>query len=248
MIPKIIHYCWFGRGEKSPLMKKCIKSWAKYCPDYQVIEWNEDNFDIDSVPWTKEAYECRKWAFITDYVRLVVLKEYGGIYMDTDIELLQPLDNFLVLSAFSGFENASVLQTGIMAAEKNHPAISRWLSFYDGRHYIVDGNQWNSPNVNYITDMMRERGLIMNNTRQIVDDMTIFPKTVFCPLDMYDVRKDDFTKETVVIHHFTSTWRTEQSLKQRKQMRFASSPFGRFLENIRAYWKAFWGKITGRSK
>ena len=103
MIPKTIHYCWFGHGEMSPMMKKCIRSWKKYCPDYEIIEWNEDNFAIDSTVWTKEAYDAKKYAFVADYVRLKVLYEYGGVYLDTDQELIKPIDIFMRHQCFMGF-------------------------------------------------------------------------------------------------------------------------------------------------
>ena len=104
-IPKVIHYCWFGRGKLPKLAKKCIKSWKKYLPDYKIIEWNEDNFDINSNQYVREAYEAKKYAFVSDYVRLYALYNYGGIYMDTDVEVIKSLDEFLIHEAFSGFES-----------------------------------------------------------------------------------------------------------------------------------------------
>ena len=109
MIEKKIHYCWFGKGEMKPLMKKCIKSWKKYCPDYEIIEWNEDNFDVNSTLWTKQAYEAKKYAFVSDYVRLKVLYEHGGIYMDTDVEVVKPIDEFLSHDAFCGYETLETI-------------------------------------------------------------------------------------------------------------------------------------------
>ena len=118
MIPKIIHYCWFGRGQMPALAEKCLASWSKYLPEYKVMVWNEDTFDIDAHPYTREAYQARKFAFITDYVRLWALKEHGGVYMDTDVEVIRPLDEFLDNPAFSGFEDETHIPTGIMASEK----------------------------------------------------------------------------------------------------------------------------------
>ena len=100
MIPKIIHYCWFGRGQMPELALKCLESWKKYCPDYEIKEWNEDNFDLETYPYAREAYENRKFAFVTDVVRLYALYHEGGIYMDTDVEVLKPLDRFLNDPAF----------------------------------------------------------------------------------------------------------------------------------------------------
>ena len=104
MIPKIIHYCWFGRGEKTPSMLKCIESWKRFCPDYEIKEWNEDNFDVECIPFVKAAYDAKKWAFVSDYARLRIIWEKGGIYLDTDVELLKSLDDLLVLDAYMGFQ------------------------------------------------------------------------------------------------------------------------------------------------
>ena len=121
MIPKTIHYCWFGGNPLPKLAKKCIKSWKKYCPDFEIIEWNEANFDISSAPlYVRQAYEAKKWAFVTDYVRLYALTSYGGIYMDTDVEVIKPLDFFLNHDAFSGFESEKSIPTGIMASKKGN--------------------------------------------------------------------------------------------------------------------------------
>ena len=117
-IPKVILYCWFGRGEKPELAKKCIESWKKYCPDYEFKEWNEDNFDIHSNKYVEQAYNARKFAFVTDYVRLYALYYEGGVYMDTDVEVLKPIDEFLKHKAFSSFENNNTIPTGLMASEK----------------------------------------------------------------------------------------------------------------------------------
>jgi mannosyltransferase OCH1-like enzyme len=120
MIPKVVHYCWFGRGPMTSLAEKCLASWKKYLPEYELMLWDEDNFDINIVPYVKEAYESGKFAFVTDYVRLYVLFNFGGIYLDTDVEVLKSLDNMLYLPAFSGYESNkySSFPTGIMASEK----------------------------------------------------------------------------------------------------------------------------------
>ena len=121
MIPKIIHYCWFGHNKKSKLIKRCIKSWEKYCPDYKIIEWNEDNFDINICPYVKEAYDEGKWAFVSDYVRFYVLKKYGGIYVDTDVEMLKSIDKLRQNGAFAGFASDTIIATGlILCTEENN--------------------------------------------------------------------------------------------------------------------------------
>ena len=138
MIPKIIHYCWFGGKPLPEDAKKYIESWEKYCPDYKICRWDESTFDINEIPYVKEAYEAKKWAFITDYVRLYVLKNIGGIYMDTDVEVIKNLDCFLNEKGFSGFEKIDAVPTGIMAAEKNHPFIIELLHDYDNLHFLKD--------------------------------------------------------------------------------------------------------------
>lgn len=223
MIPKIIHYCWFGHGEMSPLMKKCIKSWKKYCPDYEIIEWNEDNYDIEKYAFTKQAYDCKKWAFVSDFVRLDVLEKYGGIYLDTDVKLRKSLDDLLNNHAFTGFESSlRALQTGIFGAEPGHKVIMLWLDYYRNREYLVDGKPDMNPNVMYMTDIMLKKGLELNNRYQVIDDMVIYPQTYFCPLKTDSVEKN-ITKDTYAIHYFTSTWRSEAGRKAAKRQKLHSS-------------------------
>lgn len=212
MIPKIIHYCWFGRGEMPKLMKKCIKSWKKYCPDWEIIQWNEDNFDVNSTLWTKQAYEARKYAFVSDYVRLKALQEFGGIYLDTDVELVQEIDEFLENRAFSGFESADMVQTGVIGAERGNSVIASWLEWYDSRRYMEDGKPVMIPNVSFITENLKARGLKMDDSRQKIDGMAIYPQTYFCPLSAVSIERK-ITANTYALHYFTSTWRTEKAKK-----------------------------------
>ena len=212
MIPKIIHYCWFGRGEMPKLMKKCLKSWKKFCPDWQIVRWDEDSFDINSTLWTKQAYEARKFAFVSDYVRLKALHEMGGVYLDTDVELVQPIHRFLEHTAFSGFESVDTVQTGIIGAEKENAVIKSWLDYYEGRAYLVDGKPVMVPNVSHITENLKARGLMMDDTLQIIDGMAIYPQTWFCPLSAVSIQRK-ITENTHVMHYFTSTWRTEKAKK-----------------------------------
>ena len=209
MIPKIIHYCWFGRGEMPRLAKKCIRSWKKYLPDYQIKEWNEDNFDLSMFPYAKEAYERRKFAFVTDVVRLYALYIEGGIYMDTDVEVLKTLDPFLHHIAFSGFENATQVPTGIMASEKGGKWAKENLAFYEGKHFVDKDGQMNTiTNVLTITDYMLNHGLVQDNTYQDFPGLiTIYPNDFFCP-KCYEDNKIYLTNNTVTIHHFEASWKT----------------------------------------
>lgn len=207
MIPKIIHYCWFGRGELPMLAQKCIKSWKKYCPDYEIKEWNEDNFDLDKYPYVREAYDNRKFAFVTDVVRLYALYSEGGIYMDTDVEVVKPLDPFLKHTGFSGFEDGKNVPTGIMACEKGAKWAKDNLDHYNGLHFLKpDGTFDLTTNVQTITSYMLKYGLKQDDTYQDFPRFfTIYPRTYFCPKATIN-RPADFTDKTVTIHHFAGSW------------------------------------------
>lgn len=218
-IPKIIHYCWFGRGEKPKLAKKCIKSWKKLLPDYKIIEWNEDNFDINSNLYVKQAYEAKKYAFVTDYARLYALYNYGGIYMDTDVEVLKPLDIFLQYEAFTGFESEKFCVTGIMGSKKENKMIKEFLEPYKKLRFINDDGSLNqTTNVSLMTDIFMKYGANLDNTQQNINDMEIFPKTYFCPLN-YNDSKTDFSSNTYTIHHFAGSWLPEEVQKNIKKKR-----------------------------
>ena len=139
MIPKVIHYCWFGGKPLPKLAQKCIASWKKFCPDYEIIRWDEANFDVNGCDYSREAYEAKNWAFVSDYARLKILVDNGGIYMDTDVEVVKPLDEFLSNEAFSGFESPAVIPTGIMACEKGFAPFAEMLKEYDTQHFLLMG-------------------------------------------------------------------------------------------------------------
>lgn len=210
MIPKTIHYCWFGRGKMPKLAEQCIESWKKYLPDYEIKEWNEDNFDLDMYPYVREAYDNRKFAFVTDVVRLYALYNEGGIYMDTDVEVLKSLDPFLHHTAFSGFESDTLIPTGIMASEKGGKWAKDNLNYYNNRHFILpDGNLDLTTNVITITNYMLKHGLQQNNTFQDFPNLiTFYPKDYFCPISLTDLKLYK-TPNTVCIHHFAASWKNK---------------------------------------
>ena len=218
MIPKVIHYCWFGRNPKPKLAEKCIRSWKKHCPDYEVIEWNEDNYDLSKAPlYVRQAYEAGRWAFVTDYVRLKALLEEGGIYMDTDVEVVKPLDPYLQHRAFAGFEHPQRVQTGLMACEKGFPLFQDFLAHYDtALFYKADGSQDITTNVEVLTKLCLDRGMVCNDKYQIVDGLALYPREVFCPVD-YDTEKLKRTRKTVTIHWFAGSWHTEEELEAMRQ-------------------------------
>lgn len=213
-IPKIIHYCWFGGKEKPELAQKCIASWEKFCPDYQILEWNENNFDITAAPvYVRQAYEAGRWAFVTDYVRLKAMLDMGGIYMDTDVELVKPLDPFLAHQGFAGLESLKGVQTGLLACEKDFPLFRDFLAHYDtASFYRPDGTQDVTTNVEVLTRLCQQRGLRMEDRLQVVDGFAVYPREVFCPVD-FDTRRLKKTRKTVAIHWFANSWHTQEELE-----------------------------------
>lgn len=184
MIPKTIHYCWFGQGEMPELAKDCIASWHKYMPDWEYKLWNEDNFDVNSAAYTKEAYEARKFAFVSDYVRLWALESEGGLYMDVDFEVYKPFDDLLHYNAFAGFEGSKHLPVmmGVAASSPHGIWVKEMLDAYQNRHFIKsDGSLDMTTNVQFITAKMREQGFIQNGVEQDYKDLHVFPVEYFCP-------------------------------------------------------------------
>ncbi len=207
MIPKKIHYCWFG-GKALPVeARRCIESWKKVLPDYEIIEWNETNFDITCNRYVREAYENRKFAFVTDYVRLYALVKEGGIYMDTDVEVLKSYNQFLHHTAFSGFENNNYVPTGMMASEKGGAWVTELLNEYADRKFVKeDGSFDTTTNTETITNNMIKRGLVLNNTYQDFPGLaTMYPSDYFCPKD-HGTGMINLTENSVCIHHFACSW------------------------------------------
>lgn len=218
-IEKTIHYCWFGNGKKSELMNKCIKSWREKLPEYKIVEWNEHNFDINICPYVKEAYDARKYAFVSDFARFYILYNYGGIYMDTDVEVLKSLDNLLDNHAFAGFESKEGVNPGlIIASEKKNEIIGEILNTYLNRKFIMNDGSYNTTTVvKYTTDTLKKYGLKCNNKLQNIQNMVIYPKTYFCPLKS-ESNKTDFSENTYTIHHFAATWLSDDEKKRNNSL------------------------------
>lgn len=240
MIPKTIHYCWFGRNPKPDLLKKCIASWSRYCPDYEMIEWNEDNFDIGMVPYVKEAYDARKWAFVTDYVRLWIIFNHGGIYLDTDVELIKSLDPLLDNHAYFGIEDTCMINTGLgFGAEKGNPAVGRMLEDYKDVHFLKDDGSYDLltcpvRNTKSIAGLLPE----VKNELTRTEDAVFYPSEYFCPLSA-DGRTMKKTKNTYSIHWFSATWLNEQErivheyrLMKNKCVRYFGKTAGGYLVRI----------------
>lgn len=218
MIPKIIHYCWFGRGPLPELAQKCIASWKKYLPDYEIKEWNEDNFDVNIIPYTAEAYQAKKYAFVSDYARFWILYKYGGIYFDTDVEVIRSIDDIVERGNFMGFETDSKPQLKEDASEASvnpglglggNPGlglIKKMLDFYEGKHFkfIPDGIGQLTI-VHIATEVLNQAGLKQQPGIQLVNDVWIYPTEYFCPINLKTGRIH-IEANTRTIHHYAGTW------------------------------------------
>ncbi len=208
LIPKIIHYCWFGRGPMPDLERKCLESWANFLPDYKIMLWNEDNFDINSNIYVKQAYEVKKYAFVSDYARLYALYNYGGLYLDTDVEVIKNLDQFLIYPAFAGLEQPDWISTCLIGAVKEHPWLSRWLAYYSAKSFYLDnGNMDLTTNVATITEISEMEFYMkrVNKFQILKNDIYLYPAEYFCPKD-WSSKKMIITENTHAIHHFAGSW------------------------------------------
>jgi mannosyltransferase OCH1-like enzyme len=206
-IPKIIHYCWFGGKEKPPIIKKCIDSWKQYLADYEMIEWNEQNFDIKSHPYVEEAYECKKFAFVSDYVRVHALYHFGGIYLDTDVEVYKSFNDLLHHESFWGFEQENFIATSTIGAAKGNHLIKLFLDSYQNKRFIKeDGTFDDFTNVAAVTKILTRLGLKTNNEFQVIENLGAFyPQTYFSPYDYINCRTFK-TNKTYTMHLFHKSW------------------------------------------
>ncbi|MDY5860151.1 MAG: glycosyltransferase [Eubacteriales bacterium] len=233
MIPKIIHYCWFGRNPKPELAKKCIRSWKKHCPDYEIIEWNEDNYDVTKIPYIKAAYDAKKWGFVTDYARLDIIFNYGGIYLDTDVEVLKSYDSLLGYSGFAGFESEKYVASGLgIGAEAGNPVIKQLMENYRTQDpFDEDGSLRLIPCPKLDTEVLCSMGLKCDGSLQMLDNFIILPTDYLCPIDNEDgiLRK---SQNTISIHHFAASWLTEDQQEQKqKRWKDARKEYIRYAPN-----------------
>lgn len=222
-IPKIINYCWFGNNPKSRLIEKCIKSWKKYCPDYEIVEWNESNFDVNCNDYVREAYENKKWAFVSDYVRLYAVFNNGGIYLDTDVELIGNIDHLLQSEAFLSCENEEKVNTGVgFGAVKEHAIIGLLLDSYKDIHFksLETGELDLTPCTTRNTEtLIAKYGDISSKINSTIDkDVMILGKEYFSPFNQI-TGKMDKTDKTVGIHWYAASWRSKKINFREKALR-----------------------------
>lgn len=206
---KIIHYFWFGRKEKPNIIKKCIASWEMLLPEWKLLEWNEDNFDVNAICFTKEAYEAGKYAFVADYARCKVLYEQGGVYLDADVELLKPLDDLTdTCKGFMGFEWEDSVSPGlILGVEKGNIILKELCETYEKMKFLLpDGTLNVVPIDRYTTKILVKHGLELNNEKQEIQGITIFPREYFAPYNFY-TEQTVITENTYTIHHYTASWK-----------------------------------------
>ena len=217
MIPKNIHYCWFGGQPLPELATKCINSWKAYFPEYSIIEWNESNFDINCCAYVREAYKAKKWAFVSDYARFFILYNYGGIYFDTDVEVIKDMSEILRDGAFMGTEPVSndipgfqqEINPGLgLAVEAGNEIYKQMLNFYENTHYIFyDGSVNDQTVVKYTTNLLYQYGYKGINKIQEINGIKIYPPQYFCPQN-YETGELNITEKTYSIHHFAATWQS----------------------------------------
>ncbi len=227
MIPKIIHYCWFGHNPLPRFARQCIASWRKFLPEYEIKEWNEDNFDVNIIPYTAEAYQVRKYAFVSDYARFWIIYHYGGLYFDTDVEIIKQLDDIIARGPFLGCEKDAGtseffgVAPGLgLGAPSGHELYKTMLDKYNDRHFIFSDGSYNQVTVvRYMTDLLMSQGLRIIPEIQEVCGITIYPKEYFCPKN-YQTGEMNITSNTVAIHHYGATWVPIEQQIERKLWRF----------------------------
>lgn len=207
MIPKIIHYCWFGRNSLPKSAMKCIASWRKYFPDYEIKEWNEDNFDVNAIPFTAEAYAMNKYAFVSDYARFYILYHHGGLYFDTDVKVIRTMDDIIVRGSFMGMEQLFGVNPGLgLGSETGQPIYREILEYYAGLRFLnEDGKQLPGTVVKHTTDVLQRHGLVLKPEIQQVAGIWIYPSEYFDPLDDATGRLT-ITENTRSIHLYSKTW------------------------------------------
>lgn len=250
MTPKIIHYCWFGR---SPLPKsaiRCINSWSKFFPDYEIKEWNEDNFDVNAILYTRQAYSAKKYAFVSDYARFWILYNYGGLYFDVDVEVIRPLNDIVDKGCFMGCENSFTplsteknTNTGADSLGVNpglglcmtpgHPFLKQMIDMYHDMYFILpDGSLNTKTIVSYTTEILSQQGLCYINEIQQVAGIWIYPKEYFCPKDYY-TNILSITPNTRTIHHYSASWVSGRSKTRLKIKHFLGPKFCDFIRSVK---------------
>ena len=214
-IPKRIHYCWFGNKPLPEKNRGWMESWKKYCPDYEIVRWDENNYDFAKNRYMHEAFKEKKWAFVSDYARLDIVFNYGGIYLDTDVELVKSFDELLYQDAFCGIEASKKINLGLgFGAKEGHPLFQEILNLYNNIHFVDKEGKQNLTTCVQIQDAFyKKKGFLNNGNFQIIQDMSVYPELVFSPKDLY-TGELNITEYTFSIHHYDASW-TDKKTKKR---------------------------------
>lgn len=230
-IPKKIHYVWMGGKEKPKAIKKCMRTWKKYLSDYEIIEWNEDNFDINSHPFVKKAYENKKWAFVSDYVRAYAIYNYGGIYLDTDILVIDRLDSLLENKAFVGYENDDHPFTAVFGAEKGHPLIKDMLEYYNDLNIEFNFKDNNTISVSKL--LIDKYGCKTGNIEQVLETgIKVYKDGILC----------NPSEESLTVHVFLGSWLGGSKLHEMLRLRLSN----KFRIKLYCFYRKIKNKIKGR--
>lgn len=236
MIPKIIHYCWFGGKKKPGKLEAYLSGWHKKCKEYQIVEWNETNFDINANQYVKEAYDQGKFAFVSDVARIVALKEYGGIYLDTDVEIIKSWDEEWLneFDGILGFEEKDYIAKSFMAFSKDHPILNAFLKSYENDRFCMNRDKDIITNVRRLTSLLERYGLKRNNEKQILNHaVAVFPKEYFSPYDYINCVYE-MTENTCCVHHFFVSWMPLSEKIKKYSKKCVASLFGKQkLEKLR---------------
>ena len=232
MIPKVIHYIWLGEKPLPKIARKCIASWKKYCPDYEIKRWDESNLNIEKYQFAKDAYDAKKFAFVSDVFRTEILYKYGGVYLDVDVELLKPLDEFLTYKMFGGFETSSLLAPGLIwGTEQDDENLKKILDIY--KFLKFDKNNLNNLTVCEIyTKYFEKLGLQRKNLTQKINEYIFFSSDYFCPIDVITSKKR-ITDNTHSIHWYNASWYSPKQKFKNRFKKFANIlTFGLFGKRI----------------
>lgn len=234
MIPKIIHYCWFGRNPLPELAIKCIESWKKFFPDYEIKEWNEDNYDVRKIPYISQAYDARKYAFVSDYARFDILYNEGGIYFDTDVEVIKEFTPIIEKGAFAGTEGAGNLNAGLGIGSPSAMGVFKEVleSYKEDCFINPDGSMNLKTIVTRVSEIMYQHGFAKEDVTQEIEGITIYPTEFFCPKD-YLTGKLKITDNTYSIHHFDCSWHTRKNKVKHKIMRLLGPRICNWWEMIK---------------
>ena len=250
-IPKIIHYCWVGGNPKPKSVLYCIESWKKYCPDYEIKEWNESNYDFSKNQYMKQAYEAKKWGFVPDYARLDIIYQHGGIYLDTDVEIVRSFDDLLDYDAFMGFENTGNGEDFVncghgFGAMPFHPIIKKARDLYEDVLFIKDNGEYNLiPSPYYTTQTLRQYGIKQENKEQKLKSLIVFKSDVLCPKN-FRTGKIRVTENTHSIHHFTASWLDDKNKAELEKRQKLENKYGIMLTGKILYLESVLEKYHGK--